>query len=223
MKIKIIRNGPYVVDSDICASEVTSIPDGDGVLDYKVEMSYDKTDTDNYFCRCGHSERKPYCDGAHVKIGFDGTETSSRKLYDEEAEYLQGPVYDAMDNQSLCAVARFCDRNEGFWYALDHANEPHNKKYVEEVSCKCSAGRLTLIDKKTGEKLEPRLEMEIYFVKDDPVEHLGPIYVKGGILIVGADGFEYEVRNRVTLCRCGESGNKPFCDGTHVQCKHMEI
>ena len=30
------------------------------------------------------------------------------------------------------------------------------------------------------------------------------------------DGEEYEVRNRVTLCRCGRSQNKPFCDGRHV-------
>ncbi|HEY0196583.1 MAG TPA: CDGSH iron-sulfur domain-containing protein, partial [Methanobacterium sp.] len=32
-----------------------------------------------------------------------------------------------------------------------------------------------------------------------------------------ADGYVYEVRNRVTLCRCGQSENKPFCDGTHME------
>ena len=32
----------------------------------------------------------------------------------------------------------------------------------------------------------------------------------------GPDGTEYEQRNRVTLCRCGASANKPYCDGTHV-------
>ena len=42
------------------------------------------------------------------------------------------------------------------------------------------------------------------------------IWVKGGIRIEGADGRSYEIRNRVTLCRCGQSSNKPFCDGTHV-------
>jgi CDGSH-type Zn-finger protein len=34
--------------------------------------------------------------------------------------------------------------------------------------------------------------------------------------VVGADGVKYERRNRVTLCRCGASQNKPFCDGTHA-------
>ncbi|MGA7803617.1 CDGSH iron-sulfur domain-containing protein [Bradyrhizobium sp.] len=41
-------------------------------------------------------------------------------------------------------------------------------------------------------------------------------------LVVSADGFEDEVRNRVTLCRCGQSQNKPFCDGTHAQTKFKD-
>jgi CDGSH-type Zn-finger protein len=43
----------------------------------------------------------------------------------------------------------------------------------------------------------------------------GPLWVRGGVSVEAADGFEYEVRNRVTLCRCGQSNNKPFCDGSH--------
>ena len=34
--------------------------------------------------------------------------------------------------------------------------------------------------------------------------------------VVAKDGHRYEVRNRVTLCRCGASKNKPFCDGSHA-------
>ncbi|MCL1907254.1 MAG: CDGSH iron-sulfur domain-containing protein [Propionibacteriaceae bacterium] len=30
-----------------------------------------------------------------------------------------------------------------------------------------------------------------------------------------ADGEQYEVRNRIALCRCGQSDNKPYCDGPH--------
>jgi CDGSH-type Zn-finger protein len=43
----------------------------------------------------------------------------------------------------------------------------------------------------------------------------GPIWVRGEIPIQSADGKIYEVRNRVTLCRCGKSLNKPFCDSSH--------
>ncbi|HET8688843.1 MAG TPA: CDGSH iron-sulfur domain-containing protein [Methanosarcina sp.] len=41
--------------------------------------------------------------------------------------------------------------------------------------------------------------------------------MRGGIPIESADGKQYEIRNRVTLCRCGKSRNKPFCDGSHVE------
>ena|SRR5665648_24139 len=40
--------------------------------------------------------------------------------------------------------------------------------------------------------------------------------VRGGIPIESSDGHIYEVRNRLVLCRCGESRNKPFCDATHI-------
>ena len=39
--------------------------------------------------------------------------------------------------------------------------------------------------------------------------------VTGGVELVGADGRPYARRERVTLCRCGASSNKPFCDGSH--------
>ncbi|MGI6665815.1 MAG: CDGSH iron-sulfur domain-containing protein [Christensenellaceae bacterium] len=76
--------------------------------------------------------------------------------------------------------------------------------------------------KKNGEKLEEALECEIGLVQDVPKNHRGPLWVKGGIQIEGADGTLYEIRNRVTLCRCGESNNMPFCDASHLMCAHME-
>ena len=48
----------------------------------------------------------------------------------------------------------------------------------------------------------------------------GPIVVEGDFEIVDAEGrvFGLGGRTKVTLCRCGQSSNKPFCDGTHKQC-----
>ena len=68
----------------------------------------------------------------------------------------------------------------------------------------------------TGEPLEPTYERSIGLIQDPVNACLGPIWLRGGVQLVGGDGFEYEVRNRVTLCRCGASKNKPFCDGAHV-------
>lgn len=49
------------------------------------------------------------------------------------------------------------------------------------------------------------------------VRENGPYLVEGPVRIVDADGNEYDIsaRRRVSLCRCGASVTKPFCDGTH--------
>ena len=44
----------------------------------------------------------------------------------------------------------------------------------------------------------------------------GPYLVKGPVLLLDAEGNEFRAeRATIALCRCGESANKPFCDGTH--------
>jgi uncharacterized Fe-S cluster protein YjdI len=43
----------------------------------------------------------------------------------------------------------------------------------------------------------------------------GPLFVRGRVRIVGADGEVVREDTRVALCRCGGSANKPFCDGSH--------
>jgi CDGSH-type Zn-finger protein len=44
----------------------------------------------------------------------------------------------------------------------------------------------------------------------------GPLLVRGDFLLVDTDGNEIDPgRKTVALCRCGKSGIKPFCDGTH--------
>jgi len=49
------------------------------------------------------------------------------------------------------------------------------------------------------------------------VRNNGPLRLEGDITIVDQDGrpFGLAGRTAVGLCRCGHSGNKPFCDGSH--------
>ena len=37
------------------------------------------------------AEKKPFCDGIHAKIVFDGTETASRKSFVDQANVFDGP------------------------------------------------------------------------------------------------------------------------------------
>ena len=44
----------------------------------------------------------------------------------------------------------------------------------------------------------------------------GPLIVRGDFRLVDQDGAEIDPgRDTIALCRCGKSGIKPFCDGTH--------
>ena len=49
------------------------------------------------------------------------------------------------------------------------------------------------------------------------IRNNGPYSVSGPIKLVDADGNPVDTggRERISLCRCGASTNKPFCDGTH--------
>ena len=46
----------------------------------------------------------------------------------------------------------------------------------------------------------------------------GPLFVRGGVRLVDGSGEAWSAGPRFALCRCGGSGNKPFCDGSHRSC-----
>ena len=214
--VLVSKNGPYIVSGALpLAKEIIGANSkGESIKWIKGETYPEK---ENYaLCRCGHSKTKPYCDGTHSKIGFDGTEMASKKKYIDQAERISGQGIDLTDATVFCASGRFCDRASGVWNLTINSNDTKAKEIAIQEACNCPSGRLVVWDKKTGKPIEPEFEPSISLIEDPAEKVSGPIWIKGGVAIESSDGTKYETRNRVTLCRCGQSSNKPFCDATHV-------
>jgi CDGSH-type Zn-finger protein len=215
-KVTVTENGPYVVEGRVPLAHQHIVTNEQGEsLEWR-EGARVPTEEPYALCRCGRSASKPFCDGTHGRVRFDGTETASRSLYEKQAESIEGPEMTLKDAESLCASARFCDPHGRVWNLVASTDHPRARRLVEHEAGHCPAGRLVAEDRATGKALEPHFEPSIGLVQDTARKVSGPLWVRGGVPVVGADGVAYEVRNRVTLCRCGESSNKPFCDGMHV-------
>lgn len=212
-KIIISKNGPYLVSGNLPIFEELLVTDKKGSpLKWKKGEKFPKQRACG-LCRCGESNNKPFCDGTHSTISFGGTETASNKKYSEIAEKTIGPKLVLADAKEFCAGAGFCYRAWGIWKLTRESNNPKSRKIAIEEAWDCPAGRLVVWDKK-GKLLEPKFQPSIGII-EHPDNTSGPIWVKGGVRIESSDGKKYEIRNRVALCRCGKSGNKPFCDSTH--------
>lgn len=215
-KILISKDGPYQVSGSVPVAVQTIGTDRRGQSTKWIQGgSFPASETCS-LCRCGESRAKPFCDGTHEKIGFDGTETATEKSVMEQSEILDGPDMQLADAEELCAYARFCDPNGRIWNQVERTDNPKVRAHFVQQAGDCPAGRLIAIEKATGKAVEPKLSRAIGVVEDPANGCSGPLWVQGGIQVTGADGREYEVRNRLTLCRCGRSENKPFCNGSHA-------
>jgi CDGSH-type Zn-finger protein len=221
-KITITKDGPYLVEGSVPLANQHIVTNAEGEsLEWKEGESF-PADAKYALCRCGQSTDKPFCDGSHKRVRFDGTETASREAYQRQAERIEGPTMVLDDAENLCAFARFCDPHGRVWNLVEKTDHANARKLVEHEAGHCPAGRLVARDRASGKALEPHFEPSLGLVQDTAQNVSGPIWVRGGIPIVAADGEVYEVRNRVTLCRCGASSNKPFCDGTHASIKFTD-
>lgn len=212
MKIQIVENGPYLVSGNIPLYE-KKIVEEDGLMVMKTIRQI-PTEEEYMLCRCGHSKDMPFCDGAHVAAGFEGKEVADKSKYFDRATLYTGPEIDLYDD-GRCAFARFCHKRHGdVWHSTFDSSDPVKKAEAIEGANQCPTGRLVIKDK-DGKVIEPKLEPSISIIQDIPEQCSSGIFVAGGIPLYGADGEEYEVQNRMMLCRCGRSENKPFCDATH--------
>lgn len=212
-RIQIMEDGPYLVSGAVPISEKYILPKGEG---YELAEGEPLPQKESYaLCRCGKTKNPPFCDGAHQTCDFQGKEQASKAPYLERAKPFRGPGIDLLDDRR-CAFVRFCHREGGTAWELTLASrdEATIREAITAAS-ECTAGRLVARDKE-GNLIEPSFDPEILVLQDPEKGVSAGIYVRGGVELIGADGLPYEVRNRVTLCRCGRSKNMPFCDASHV-------
>jgi CDGSH-type Zn-finger protein len=214
--IPVTKDGPYLVTGDLpVAEQHIEINAAGESIEWREGKHFAHPATFK-LCRCGHTANKPFCDGSHKRVGFDGTETASREPFDDQATLIEGPELSLKDAESLCAFARFCDPAGQVWGLVERTNENDARIQFLHEAGHCPGGRLVAVENEGGADMEPRLEQSIGLVEDTRAKVSGPLWVRGGIPVTAADGYAYEVRNRIALCRCGRSSNKPYCNGSHA-------
>ncbi|MDJ0826321.1 MAG: CDGSH iron-sulfur domain-containing protein [Rhodobacter sp.] len=186
------ENGPLVVKG------VTRMVGPDGAeVEVKPVMA---------LCRCGGSQTKPFCDGSHNSNGFQsrgGEPAGKDKVYS-----FKGTAMTVLYNPLVCSHAAECvamspkgfDPDRRPWIDPD----ADDAAAFEAVVRACPSGAL-------------RIEGQDHLIPDRAqitIQPDGPYWVLDMEITADAPG-EGATTAKKVLCRCGLSGNKPYCDGSH--------
>jgi CDGSH-type Zn-finger protein len=197
-----MQDGPFVIEG------LTDLRNRKGPLETQPRMA---------LCRCGESSNKPFCDGTHAKVGFSSAKLDGRPA-DKRYNYA-GSENTIHDNRGICAHAARC--TEGLPAVFKLGTEPWidpngaSASRIREVIKNCPSGALSVtvggVEHRDGE--------------GDPAVFIapnGPYVVSGGPELLETPRGEGVSTEHCTLCRCGGSKNKPFCDGTHWHNKFID-
>lgn len=161
-------------------------------------------------CRCGGSATKPFCDGSHRRNGFsDARQTDGSADHRDEYPAARITIH---DNRGICAHAGICtDRlSRVFKYGSEPWIDPSGADVaaIIETVRACPSGALSYsLD--GVEAARPERPPTITVTKN------GPYAVVGSVELVSVAWGRGASTEHYTLCRCGASKNKPFCDGSH--------
>jgi CDGSH-type Zn-finger protein len=219
MWIVVSVDGPYTVHGNVpLVRKVQVVSEYGEPLTWKKEGTL-ATPRTYALCRCGRSGSKPFCDSAHLRAHFNGSETADpRPIVERQVLHAGSTGIVVRRDYSLCTESGFCGTR---WADIEdlvsHTDDPQVRAQVMRMIENCPSGSLTY----KLEEGQPDVEVDlprqvaatIEITDDGPIE--GPLWVTGEIPVQRADGRPLETRNRVTLCSCGRSRNKPLCDGTH--------
>ncbi len=194
--IEVTKNGPLIVKNL------------DNLRNSKNEQI--KTKLTIALCRCGHSTNKPYCDGTHTTIKFSGERETDKPL-DRERAYV-GDEITIHDNRAICSHATNCVSELSSVFSLGkrpwiNASGAEVDSIINTIKG-CPSGALSY---SFGDAHYRDYDREPMI----RIEKNGPYQVTGYIELKHELDLQPPSREHYGLCRCGESKNKPFCDGSH--------
>ena len=191
VSITVIPNGPLKISAEnitfrYCGAEL--------------EVTGDNA----FLCRCGESSNAPFCDGSHKKVGFVAEPSDAEK---REIKVWEGNTLRTFFNPNICMHVFYCQplkelRQRELDGDVDAGAE------IARVVQSCPSGALTW-----------EAKVEVPVPNETPAADIE--ITQGGEIRIQCD-FEINTElqerqpgDRVTLCRCGQSKNKPWCDGRH--------
>lgn len=201
--IEPLVNGPYLVKN----LEVFQNSKGKAI-ETRPEMS---------LCRCGASGNKPFCDGSHLGISFRSDKSDDR--VPDRVDNHTGKEITIHDNRGVCAHVHFCTDNSPAvfdvtkkpWIDPDAADPEETARTIRM----CPSGALSYTRDGVTYQDQNRKPAVTIFPS-------GPLCIVGGIALNDPTGATPESKEHYTLCRCGASRNKPFCDGKHWRTKFRD-
>jgi CDGSH-type Zn-finger protein len=213
-KILPLHNGPYYLLNDMEPKVVENLQNS------KCEPL--STVLGVALCRCGASNNKPFCDGTHGMIGFSSENKTAANdnngsehiIKDKRKDYV-GKEITIHDNRRICSHAAECVNNLSSVFKLNsrpwiNPDSARTEEIIDTIR-KCPSGALSYsID--GIEYRDPNERQPMVTVSEN-----GPYLITGGVDLIG-DNIQWAggaSKEHYTLCRCGASNYKPFCDGMH--------
>lgn len=169
-------------------------------------------------CRCGGSKNKPFCDGTHKTNGFSDVRETDKPLDKERVH--EGDDIGIRDNRTICCHNGTCTETLPAVFEVSRSPwidaKAATKEDVVALVRKCPSGALSYeLDGKTVRDFNERAPKVL-------IERDGPIRIEGSVRLDVDENLQPPSKEHFTLCRCGASKNKPYCDGSHYYAKFSD-
>jgi uncharacterized Fe-S cluster protein YjdI len=114
-----------------------------------------------------------------------------------------------------------CYHSQNCVAALPAVFDPQARPWVNVHAANTDAVETAVAQCPSGALRSRRVAQPRTVVADDRAEvrvlENGPLLLRGHLRVLADDGSELAELERAALCRCGQSQNKPFCDGSHAR------